>query len=223
MLLPDILTVTAHEGVGHGLVAAVRESPVTPPIGTLPRRLVTLIPLALPGADPDDPMHQLALGLLLLQVVILSDAVDEVADLIGLAGERRIRGALGQLVDLVEGVKLQQLLGDKRINVRARVTQVVQIVVLPGQQAGVADRPLCLHFARCTGPFGGSNRVPDRLACDAHIRVAEAVTGGQLGGFGGLAGLQSDPTGGVGHGHAIRRVRLTTRSRGVVSGALVDR
>lgn len=108
----DILTVTAHESVGHGLVAAVRESPVAPAIRTLSCRLMALVSLALPRADADDPVHQLALGLLLFQVVVLGDAVDELTDLVGLAGERRVRGALGQLVDLVQGVKLQQLLGD---------------------------------------------------------------------------------------------------------------
>lgn len=126
------LTVTAHEGVGHGLVAAVREGPVAPPVRTLSCRLMALVSLALPGADADDSVHQLALGLLLLQVVVLSDAVDELADLVGLAGERGVGGALGQLVNLVQGVKLQQLLGDKRVNICARVTQIIQVIVLTG-------------------------------------------------------------------------------------------
>lgn len=124
-MLSDILTVTAYEGVGHGLVAAVRKSPVAPPIRTLSGGLMALVSLALSRADAYDPVHQLALGLLLLQVVILGDAVDELADLVGLAGERRVGGALGQLVDLVQGVKLQQLLGDEGVNVRARFAQVV--------------------------------------------------------------------------------------------------
>ncbi len=128
----DILTVTAHESVGHGLVAAVGESPVVPPVGTLPRRLVALVPLPLSRADADDSVHQLALGLLLLQVVVLSDAVDELADLVGLAGERGVGRALGQLVNLVQGVQLQQLLGDERVDVCARVTQVIQVIVLTG-------------------------------------------------------------------------------------------
>lgn len=93
---------------------------------------MALVSLALPRADADDAVHQLALGLLLLQVVVLGDAVDELADLVGLAGERGVGGALGQLVDLVQGVKLQQLLGDERVNVCARVTQVVQVIVLTG-------------------------------------------------------------------------------------------
>ena len=132
MKLRGVLTVTAHERVGHGLVAAVREGPVAPPVRTLPRRLVALVPLALPRTDADDAVHQLALGLLLLQVVVLSDAVDELADLVGLAGERGVGSALGQLVDLVQGVELQQLLGDERVNVCARVAQVIQVIVLPG-------------------------------------------------------------------------------------------
>lgn len=126
------LTVTAQEGVGHGLIAAVRQGPVTPPVRTLSRRLVALVSLALPGADADDSVHQLALGLLLLQVVVLSDAVDELTDLVGLAGERGVRGAFGQLVNLVQGIKLQQLLGDKRVNICACVTQVIQVIVLTG-------------------------------------------------------------------------------------------
>lgn len=73
---------------------------------------MALVPLALPRADANDSVHQLALGLLLLQVVVLGNAVDELTDLVGLAGERGVRGALGKLVDLVQGVKLQQLLGD---------------------------------------------------------------------------------------------------------------
>lgn len=184
---------------------------------------MALVPLALSGADADDPVHQLALGLLLLQVVVLSDAVDELADLVGLAGERGVRGALGQLVNLVQGVELQQLLGDQRVNVCACIAQVIQVIVVTGQQAGVADRPLCLPPAGRTGSFGGSNWIPDRLTCDAHIRVAEAVTCGQFRGFGRLAGLQRDPAGGVGHRHAIRRVRLTACFRGVVCGALIYR
>ena len=221
--LTDILTVAARdEGVGHGLVAAVREGPVAPPIRTLPRGLMALVPLALARADADDPVHQLALGLLLLQVVVLSDAVDELADLDGLAGEGRVRGALGQLVDLVQGVQLQQLLGDERVNVCARVAQVVQVVVVTGQQAGVADRPVALPSARRTGPFGGGDRIPDRLARDAHVRVAEAVTRGQFGGFGDFARLQRNATGGVGDGHAISRVRLAAHLRRMVCGALVN-
>lgn len=221
--LHDVLTVTAHEGVGHGLVAAVGQSPVTPAVGTLSCGLVALVPLALPRADANDTVHQLALGLLLLQVVVLSDAVDELADLVGLAGERGVGRALGQLVDLVQGVQLQQLLGDEGVDVRARVAQVVQVVVLAGEQAGVADRPVAFPFTGRTGPFWGGDRVPYCLTRDAHIRVAEAVTRGQLGGLGGLAGLQGNATGGVAHGHAIRRVRLAARFRGMVCGALVNR
>lgn len=125
-----ILTITAHEGVCHGLVATVGEGPVPPAVMMLPGRQVTLVPFALPRADADDPVHQLALGLLLLQVVVLSDAVDELADLVGLAGEGGIGGALGQLVNLMQGVKLQQLLGDQRVNVF--VALLIQVVVLVG-------------------------------------------------------------------------------------------
>ncbi len=131
-MLHDTLTVTADESVGHGLVAAVRQSPVTPPVWTLSCGLMALVSLALPRADADDAVHKLALGLLLLQVVVLGDAVDELTDLIGLAGERGVRGALGQLIDLVQGIKLQQLLGNKRVNVRACLAQVVQVIVLTG-------------------------------------------------------------------------------------------
>lgn len=139
--------------------------------------------LALSGADADDPVHQLALGLLFLQVVVLSDAVDELADLIGLARERRVRGALGQLVDLVQGVELQQLLRDKRVNVCAGVAQVIQVIVLARQQAGVADWPLALPLAGGTGSFGGSNLILYCLTIDAYIMVSEAVACRQLGNF----------------------------------------
>lgn len=146
---------------------------------------MAFVSLALSSADADDPVHQLALCLLLLQVVVLGNAVDELTDLIGLAGERRVRGALSQLVNLVQGVKLQQLLGDKRVNVCARVTQVIQVVVVAGYEAGVADRPVVVPPAPGrTGPFGWRKWISYRLTCNAHIWVTEAVTGGQLGDFG---------------------------------------
>lgn len=167
-------------------------------------------------------MHQLALGLLLLQVVVLSDAVDELADLVGLAGEGGVGGALGQLVDLMQGVKLQQLLGDERVNVC--VVVVVQVVVLVGQQAGVAHRPLAFPLTGLASPFGGSNWILYCLTCNAHIWVAETVTLGQSGGLGGLIiGLQRDAASRVGHSHAIGRSRLTARFRGMVCRALVNR
>lgn len=167
-------------------------------------------------------MHQLALGLLLFQVVVLRNAVDELADLVGLAGEGGVGGALGQLVDLMQRVELQQLLGDQRVNVCARVAHI-QVVVFTGQKAGVAHGPLVLPFPWGSGPLGGRNRVPDRPPCDAHIRVVEAVVGGQLGGFGRLVRLQWNATGGVGQGQAIGRVRVASRFGGLVCGALVNR
>lgn len=96
-MLLDGLTV-AKRG-GHGLIAAVWESPITSTVWT--SRMGALVLLALPCADADDPVHQLALSLLLLKVVVLGNAVDELADFVGLARERGVGGALGQLVDLV--------------------------------------------------------------------------------------------------------------------------
>lgn len=216
----SILTVT--EGVGHGLVPTVWQGPVAPAVGPLSSRLIALVSPALPGADADDPVHQLALGLLLFQVVVLGDAVDELADLVGLAGEGRVGGALGQLVDLMQRVELQQLLGDQRVNVRARVAHV-QVVVFTRQKAGVARRPLALPFPWGADPLGGRNWVPDCATRDAHIWVTEAVVRGQLGGFGRLAGLQRKTTCGVGYSHAVRWVRFASSFGGVVCGALVDR
>lgn len=167
-------------------------------------------------------MHQLALSLLLFQVVVLGNAVDELADLVGLAGEGRVGGALGQLVDLMQRVELQQLLGDQGVNVCARVAHV-QVVVFARQKAGVAHGPLAVPFPWGSGPLGGRNLVPDRPPCDAHIGVAEAVAGGQLGGFGGLVRLQRNATRGVGQGQAVGRVGVASRFGGLVCGALVNR
>lgn len=221
------LTVAAHESVGHGLIATVREGPVAPPIRTLHRRLGVLVPFALSCADADDAMHQLALCLLLLQVVVLGDAVDELADLIGLTGEGGVRCALGQLVNLMKGVELQQFLGNERVNVGAGVTQVIKVQVLPGVQAGVADWPLAVALAGCACCAGNMawlcRKYGYRLTCNSYILVAEAVAGRQFGGFGRLAGLQWYATGGVGHSHAIGGVGLTACFGGVVCGALVDR
>lgn len=172
----DLLTVAA-QGVGHGFVAAVRQSPVVPAVGTLARRLLAGLLLGLTRADADDPVHQLALRLLLLQIVVLGNVVDEFADLVGLAEERGIGRALGELFDLMEGVKLQELLGDKRVNVCA-VARVVQVVAVVGQQAGVADRSLALPFCGWTGPFGDIHRIIYKLPSKANIWVTEAFAYG---------------------------------------------
>lgn len=74
---------------------------------------------AFPGADADDASDQPALGILLIQVVVLSYAVDEVRDLVGLLQEDGVRGALGQLVDLVDAEQLRELLEDQDVDLPA--------------------------------------------------------------------------------------------------------
>lgn len=187
----SVLTVTADEG--HGFIAAVgwKSSIATSANGSgrSPPSLQTSVLLVLAGADANDAMHQPALGLALLQVKVLGNTVDELADLVSLAGEGGVRGAAGQLVDLVQGVQLQQFLADQRIH----VTQLLcffLLVIVQRQKTGTTDRAAAVPNTRpagCSAPLGGGDRVHYRLACDANIRVAEAVTGGQLGMSAGLA------------------------------------
>lgn len=219
----SVLTVAADEG--HSFIAAVggKGSIAAPPgvgvgvgVGgwSPPHRLAPVL-LVLAGADPNDAMHQPALGLALLQVEVLGDAVDELADLVGLAGEGGVGGAAGQLVDLVQGIQLQQLLADQRVHV-AQLFRLLLLVVVHRQQTGTADRapavPAAPSAGCSTAPRGG-DRVHHRLARDANVRVAEAVAGGQLGVSAGLAVSSPAP-------YALWGARLCTRFGRVVRGAL---
>lgn len=108
-------------GLQHGLVPTVRRvAPAGLVLVALAAREGDVWPHpALAGADADDAPHQPALGVLLVQVVVLSDAVDEVRDLVGLLQEDGVRGALGQLVDLVDAEELRELLEDEHVDLAA--------------------------------------------------------------------------------------------------------
>lgn len=119
LFLPRPLT--GAEGKGHGFMSAVRQCPIPPPIwlqqcilgfAVFAFTAFRSLRLVFARADAYDAVYKPALGLLLLQVVVLRNAVDQVADLVGLAWEWQVWGTLGQLFDLVQFIKLQKLLGN---------------------------------------------------------------------------------------------------------------
>lgn len=180
------------------------------------------------GADADDAVHQPTLGLLLLQVVVVCDAVDEVADLVGLPRERQVGRAFGQLLDLVQFIKFQELFGDERVDVRAATVQIVQIQILPGDDTGVADGPLAVSLRGGAGGGPGPARGRVRghgvldhpLAGDVDVAVPEAAGAGQLPG---LAVLQTHAARGVRQRRAVGLPLLGLGFGRVIRGALVGR
>lgn len=215
---------TVRKGEGHGLVPAVGQRSVPPPVHLLHSIVFALIAFGglVAGADADDAVHQPTLGLLLLQVVVVRDAVDQVADLVRLARERQVGRAFGQLLDLVQFIKFKKLFGDERVDVRAAVVQVVQIQVLPGD-AGVADGPLAVFLRRRPGPARGrvrGHRVLHPLAGDVDVAVPEAARAGQLPR---LAVLHARAARGVGQGRAVGLPWLALGFGRVIRGALVGR
>ncbi len=108
-MVSALLTIT--KGEGHGLVPTVGQRSIPPPVSML-YCVVRFIVFAfvtfrgfVAGADAYDAVHQSTLRFLLLQVVVLSNAVDQVADLNGFPGEGHVGCAFGKLLDLVHFIK----------------------------------------------------------------------------------------------------------------------